>query len=148
MIASSSSTLSNPPELPVDYADVAAAADRLKGVAHRTPVLTSRTVDAQTRGQVFFKAENFQRTGSFKFRGAYNAIAQLSPDQKQQGVITYSSGNHAQAIALAGKLLEIPVHVAMPTDAPVMTPSSQAGRTDRTPAPVSISNDLDPLSSA
>ncbi|MEO1146864.1 MAG: threo-3-hydroxy-L-aspartate ammonia-lyase [Cyanobacteria bacterium J06638_22] len=118
MIAPSSSTLSNPPELSVDYTDVAAAAERLNGVAHCTPVLTSRTVDAQTRGQVFFKAENFQRTGSFKFRGAYNAIAQLTPEQKQRGVATYSSGNHAQAVALAGKLLKIPVHVAMPMDAP------------------------------
>lgn len=110
--------LSNPTDLPVDFADVVAAADRLEGVAHRTPVLTSQTVNAQTGCQVFFKGENFQRTGSFKFRGAYNAIAQLSTEQQQQGVITYSSGNHAQAIALSSKLLGIPAHVVMPTDAP------------------------------
>jgi len=117
MIAPSSS-LTNAAELSVDYADVVAAADRLEGVAHRTPVLTSRTVDERTGCQVFFKGENFQRTGSFKFRGAYNAIAQLTPEQKNQGVITYSSGNHAQAIALASKLLGVAAHVVMPTDAP------------------------------
>lgn len=104
--------------LPVTYAHVEAAARRLAGVAHRTPVLTSRTVNQLTNARVFFKCENFQRTGSFKFRGAYNALAQLSPPQKQQGVITFSSGNHAQAIALAGQLLGIGVTVVMPTDAP------------------------------
>ena len=103
---------------PVTYADIEVAHQRLAGVAHKTPVLTSRTVNDRTNSQVFFKCENFQRTGSFKFRGAYNALAQLSEAQKQQGVLTYSSGNHAQAIALAGKLLGIPTTVVMPQDAP------------------------------
>lgn len=106
------------PPLPVHYADVRAAADRLAGVAHRTPVLTSRTVKARTGADVFFKCENFQRAGAFKFRGAYNALVQFSPEQKKQGVIAYSSGNHAQAIALAGRLLEIPATIVMPANAP------------------------------
>lgn len=99
--------------------DILAAQQRLTGIAHRTPVLTSRTVNEITHSQVFFKCENFQRTGSFKFRGAYNALAQLSPAQ-QVGVLTFSSGNHAQAIALAGKLLNIPTTIVMPDDAPVV----------------------------
>ena len=103
---------------PVTYADIEVAHQRLAGVAHKTPVLTSRTVNARTNSQVFFKCENFQRTGSFKFRGAYNALAQLSEVQKQRGVLTYSSGNHGQVIALAGKLLGIPTTVVMPQDAP------------------------------
>ncbi|HEY9610307.1 threo-3-hydroxy-L-aspartate ammonia-lyase [Allocoleopsis sp.] len=103
---------------PVIYADIEAAHQRLADVAHKTPVLTSRTVNDRTNSQVFFKCENFQRTGSFKFRGAYNALAQLSEEQKQQGILTYSSGNHGQAIALAGKLLGIPTTVVMPQDAP------------------------------
>jgi threonine dehydratase len=103
---------------PVTYADIEAARQRLADVAHKTPVLTSQTVNDRTNSQVFFKCENFQRTGSFKFRGAYNALAQLSEAQKQQGVLTYSSGNHAQAIALAGKLLGIPTTIVMPDDAP------------------------------
>lgn len=104
----------------VTYTDIEAAAKRLTGVIHKTPVLTSRIINELTHAQVFFKCENFQRTGSFKFRGAYNALAQLSEEQKQQGVLTYSSGNHAQAIALAGKLLGIPTTVVMPDDAPVV----------------------------
>lgn len=103
---------------PVTYADIKAAAGRLTGVAQRTPVLTSRTVNDRINAQVFFKCENFQRAGSFKFRGAYNALAQLSEAQKQQGVLTFSSGNHGQALALAGKLLGIPITVVMPEDAP------------------------------
>ncbi len=104
----------------VTITDVQAAQARLLGIAHRTPVLTSRIVDHRTHSQVFFKCENFQRTGSFKFRGAYNALAQLSPAQKQTGVIAYSSGNHAQAIALAGQLLNIPTTIVMPEDAPAV----------------------------
>lgn len=100
------------------YDDVQAAADRLAGVAHITPVLTSRWVNAQTQAEVFFKSENFQRTGSFKFRGAYNAIAQLTPEQKAAGVVTFSSGNHAQAVALSGQLLGIKTTIVMPADAP------------------------------
>ncbi|MBE9042742.1 threo-3-hydroxy-L-aspartate ammonia-lyase [Oscillatoriales cyanobacterium LEGE 11467] len=104
--------------LAVDYADIEAAAARLSGVAHQTPVLTSGTIDRQTGSRVYFKCENFQRVGSFKFRGAYNALSQLSPDLARQGVLTYSSGNHAQAIALAGQLLDIPTTIIMPEDAP------------------------------
>jgi threonine dehydratase len=109
-----------PSELPVSYADVAAAAARLAGVAHRTPVMTSRTVNARTGAQVFFKCENFQRMGAFKFRGAYNALAQLPADRKRRGVLTYSSGNHAQAIALAGSLLGVRTTIVMPGDAPAV----------------------------
>lgn len=104
----------------VTYADIAAASERLSGQVHRTPVMTSTTVNRLTRSQVFFKCENFQRTGSFKFRGAFNALAQLSPEQKQRGVLAYSSGNHAQAIALAGQLLNIPTTIVMPEDAPTV----------------------------
>lgn len=103
---------------PVQYADVVAAAARLAGHAHRTPVLTSRTVDARTGAQVFFKCENFQRMGAFKFRGAFNALAQLSDDERRRGVLAYSSGNHAQAVALAGRELGAPVTIVMPQDAP------------------------------
>ena len=102
----------------VAYDDVARAAERLKGHAHRTPVLTSRTVDARTGASVFFKCENLQRTGAFKFRGAYNALAQLPPEARAQGVLAYSSGNHAQAVALAGRLLGVPATIVMPQDAP------------------------------
>jgi threonine dehydratase len=105
---------------PVAYDDVAAAADRLRGVAHRTPVVTSRTVDAWTGATVFFKCEGFQRAGAFKFRGAYNALSRLSPDERRRGVLTYSSGNHAQAIALAGRLLGVPTAIVMPDDAPAV----------------------------
>jgi threonine dehydratase len=104
--------------LPVQFADVAAAARRLEGVAHRTPALTSRTVDARVDAKVFFKCENFQRAGAFKFRGAYNALAQLGDEQKRRGVLAYSSGNHGQAVALAGRLLGVKATIVMPQDAP------------------------------
>src|SRR5262245_31528233 len=104
--------------LPVSYADVAAAAARIAGHAHRTPVLTSHTVDARAGARVFFKCENFQRIGAFKFRGAYNALAQLADEQRRRGVLAFSSGNHAQAIALAGQLLGIQTVIVMPDDAP------------------------------
>jgi threonine dehydratase len=100
------------------YADVAAAAERLAGHAHRTPVMTSRTVDERTGARVFFKCENFQRAGAFKFRGAFNALAQLAPEQQRRGVLAYSSGNHAQAVALAAKLLGMHAVIVMPQDAP------------------------------
>ena len=103
---------------PVAFDDVLAAARILAGRAHRTPVLTSRTVDEQTRARVYFKCENLQRGGAFKFRGAYNALAQLPPDARRNGVVAYSSGNHAQAVALAGRLLGIPATIVMPADAP------------------------------
>ena len=100
--------------LPVTLADVRAAAERLRGVANRTPVMTSRTFDALTGRQVFFKCENFQRGGAFKFRGAYNRLSQLNDDEKRRGVVAFSSGNHAQGVALAAKLLDIPAAIVMP----------------------------------
>ena len=106
------------PNLPVDYDDIAAAAKRLEGKAHRTPALSSRTVDARTGATVFFKCENLQRMGAFKFRGAFNALSQLSAEQKKRGVLAYSSGNHAQAIALSGSMLGINTVIVMPDDAP------------------------------
>ncbi|WP_256679442.1 threo-3-hydroxy-L-aspartate ammonia-lyase [Pseudomonas sp. Fl4BN1] len=100
------------------FADVAAAAERIDGHAHRTPVFTSRTIDAEIGAQVFFKCENLQRTGSFKFRGAFNALAKFDPQQRKAGVVAFSSGNHAQGIALAASLLNIPATIVMPYDAP------------------------------
>jgi threo-3-hydroxy-L-aspartate ammonia-lyase len=100
------------------FADVERAASRLEGVATRTPVMTSRTANAQTGAELFFKCENFQRMGAFKFRGGYNAIACLSPEAKKRGVIAFSSGNHAQAIALAGHILNVSTTILMPQDAP------------------------------
>ncbi len=102
----------------VTYDDIAAAHERLKPVARRTPVLTSATVDAITGARVFFKCENFQRMGAFKFRGAYNALSQLTDEEKKLGVLAFSSGNHAQAVALAGKILGIRATLVMPADAP------------------------------
>jgi len=106
------------PPLHVAYEDVIEASAVLAGKAHRTPVLTSRTVDRLTGARVFFKCENLQRGGAFKFRGAYNALAHLAADKKHKGVVAYSSGNHAQAVALAGQLLGMPAVVVMPADAP------------------------------
>jgi threo-3-hydroxy-L-aspartate ammonia-lyase len=100
----------------LDIADLRAAAQRLSGVANATPVLTSRTLNQQCNSQIFLKCENFQRTGSFKFRGAYNAMSQV----QTKGVLTYSSGNHGQAMALAGSLLGIATAIVMPDDAPVV----------------------------
>ena len=105
--------------LAITFDDVAAAAQRLQGHAHRTPVLTSRTADERTGARVFFKAENFQRMGAFKFRGAFNALAKFSPAQRERGVIAFSSGNHAQATALAARILGMPSVIVMPKDAPV-----------------------------
>jgi threonine dehydratase len=102
----------------VTYDDVARAHERIRGVAHRTPVLSSATVDALTGATVLFKPENLQRMGAFKIRGAYNALSQLSADERKRGVVAFSSGNHAQAVALAGKLLGIPRVIVMPADAP------------------------------
>jgi threonine dehydratase len=104
--------------LPVTFDDVQAAAARLAGVAHRTPVLRSRTLDARVGAHVYLKCENFQRIGAFKFRGAYNALAQLPPDQRSRGVAAYSSGNHAQAVALAARELGTTAVILMPEDAP------------------------------
>jgi threonine dehydratase len=105
-------------ELPVQFSDVQSAAEHLSGVAHRTPLLTSRSLDQLAGARLFFKCENFQRVGAFKFRGAYNALSRLSDEQRRRGVLTYSSGNHAQAVALAGRLLGIETTIIMPSDAP------------------------------
>ena len=104
--------------LQVGFNDVETAADRLEGIVHRTPVETSRTLDDRVGGSVFLKCESFQRTGAFKIRGAYNALALLGEEDRRRGVLTYSSGNHAQAAALAGRMLDIDVQIVMPSDAP------------------------------
>ena len=102
----------------IELADVQAAAERLRGIAHRTPVFTSRTLDALVGGSVYVKAECLQRGGAFKFRGAYNKISSLPEDERTQGVIAYSSGNHAQAVAIAARLLGSRATIVMPEDAP------------------------------
>jgi threonine dehydratase len=112
---------------PVTFDDVRAAAARLEGVAHRTPVVTSRTLNALVGAEVFIKCENFQRVGAFKFRGAYNAAAQLSPDQLAKGIAAYSSGNHAQATALAARELGTSAVILMPEDAPRLKREATAG---------------------
>jgi len=104
--------------MPVTYADIAAAHERIKPHAIRTPVLSSAAIDAATGASVFFKCENLQNMGAFKFRGAFNALSQLDPDERRSGVIAFSSGNHAQAVALAGKMLGIKAVIVMPADAP------------------------------
>ena len=104
--------------LAIDFGDVEQAAMRLAGVAQRTPVMRSRQADQRTGASVFFKCENFQRMGAFKFRGAYNALSQFTPEQRKAGAIAFSSGNHAQAVALSARLLEMPAVIVMPQDAP------------------------------
>ena len=111
----------------VSYDDLARAHERIKAVAHRTPVLTSATVDALTGASVFFKPENLQRMGAFKFRGAYNALFQLAAEEKKRGVVAFSSGNHAQAVALAGRLLGVPRVIVMPVDAPTVKVAATKG---------------------
>lgn len=113
-------------ELPT-YADVVAASERLSGAAHRTPVLTSTTADARAGARVYFKCENYQRMGAFKFRGGYNAIARLTPEQRRAGVVTFSSGNHAQAIALAARLQGVSATIIMPLDAPAAKRAATEG---------------------
>jgi threonine dehydratase len=105
-------------EFAISYDDILGAAGRLKGRAHRTPVLTSTTADQRCEARLFFKCENFQRMGAFKFRGAYNAIAQFTPEQLAGGVVSFSSGNHAQAIALSARELKTKAVILMPSDAP------------------------------
>ena len=116
-MSATSPIAATPVALPT-YADVEAAARRIDGQAHRTPVLTSRTVDELFGAQVFFKCENFQRMGAFKFRGAFNALSRFTPEQRRFGVVAFSSGNHAQAIALSARLLGMPATIVMPKDAP------------------------------
>ncbi|MFF9241237.1 threo-3-hydroxy-L-aspartate ammonia-lyase [Streptomyces sp. NPDC014776] len=108
---------------PITLDDVRDAAERLRGVAHRTPVLRSRTLDERVGAEVFLKCENFQRVGAFKFRGAYNAASRLTPEQLRRGIAAYSSGNHAQAVALAARELGTTAVIVMPEDAP---PSKRA----------------------
>ncbi|MEI7217125.1 threo-3-hydroxy-L-aspartate ammonia-lyase [Pectobacterium carotovorum] len=109
------------------YDDVVAAAERIDGYANKTPVMTSRTVNNAFGAELFFKCENLQRMGAFKFRGAMNALLQFSDEQKAAGVVTFSSGNHAQAIALAAKLLGIPATIVMPHDAPAAKVAATRG---------------------
>ena len=109
------------------YADVEAASHRLAGHAHRTPVMTSRTMNAELGAEVFFKCENLQRMGAFKFRGAFNALSRFDARQRQAGVVTFSSGNHAQAIALSAALLDMPATIVMPNDAPAMKVAATRG---------------------
>lgn len=109
------------------FDDVKAAAGRIEGYAHNTPVLTSRTVDEQIGAQIFFKCENYQRTGSFKFRGAFNSLVRFSEEQRKAGVVAFSSGNHAQGIALAASLLNIPATIVMPNDAPAAKVAATKG---------------------
>ena len=112
---------------PPTFADVEAAAKRLAGVAHRTPVVTSRILDRLLGVRIAFKAEGLQRMGAFKFRGAYNTISQLSPEQREHGVVTASSGNHAQAVALAASLLGTSATILMPADAPASKRAATEG---------------------
>jgi threonine dehydratase len=117
--------VSNPE--PISFEDVRAAQARLRGVAHVTPVATSRTLDARSGRSVFLKCENLQRGGAFKFRGAYNTIRQLPDDARQRGVLAFSSGNHAQGVALAAQLLGAPAVICMPNDAPAVKVAATRG---------------------
>ncbi len=113
--------------VPPDYHAVERAAERIAGIAHRTPVMTSRTADTVTGGRLFFKCENLQRGGAFKFRGAFNALAALPEAQRRRGAVAFSSGNHAQAMALAGRLQGAPVTIVMPHDAPAAKVAATRG---------------------
>ncbi|MFL5846009.1 MAG: pyridoxal-phosphate dependent enzyme [Solirubrobacteraceae bacterium] len=113
--------------LPIDLADVERAAARLKGVAHRTPLVTSRTLDGLAGAEIVLKAEGFQRMGAFKFRGAYNAVSQLSDAELEAGVVASSSGNHAQALTLAASLCRTRATILMPTDAPASKRAATEG---------------------
>jgi len=113
--------------IPPTYADIERAARAIATVAHHTPVVTSQTFNARTQATVYFKCENLQRAGAFKFRGAYHAISKLSADERRRGVVTFSSGNHAQAVALACQVLDIPCVVCMPADAPLVKREATAG---------------------
>ncbi|WP_345816475.1 threo-3-hydroxy-L-aspartate ammonia-lyase [Paraburkholderia sp. PREW-6R] len=109
------------------FDDVVAAAKRIEGVAHRTPVMTSRTVNEAFGAEVFFKCENLQRMGAFKFRGAFNALSKFTEEQRRRGVVAFSSGNHAQAVALSARLLNMPATIVMPHDAPEMKVAATRG---------------------
>ena len=109
------------------YDDIVAAAGRIDGHAHTTPVLTSSTLDEALGAKVFFKCENFQRVGAFKFRGAFNALSKFTPAQRRAGVVAFSSGNHAQAVALSARLLGMPATIVMPHDAPAAKVAATRG---------------------
>ncbi len=113
--------------IPIGYEDIVAAAERIAPWVHRTPVMTSRTLDARCGGTIVLKCENLQKVGAFKFRGAVNALLQLDESRRLAGVVTHSSGNHAQALALAGKLLGVPVTVVMPRTAPAVKREATEG---------------------
>lgn len=112
---------------PISFNDILSASDVLSGKANKTPVITSRTLDKMTGATVFVKCENLQRTGAFKFRGAFNAMSRMQESDKERGVLTYSSGNHAQAIALAGRLLGVSTTIIMPDDAPAIKKAATEG---------------------
>jgi len=112
---------------PPGFEDVRAAAARIAGHAHRTPVLRSSRIDAQVGAEVLFKCENLQRVGAFKFRGALNALSRFTPEQRRAGVVAYSSGNHAQAVALAARILSVPATIVMPHDAPAAKVAATLG---------------------
>ena len=114
-------------KLAISFADVEAAARQLQQVAHRTPVMTSRTANGIAGAELFFKCENLQRMGAFKFRGAYNALSLFSAEQRAKGVLAYSSGNHAQAVALSARLLGMPAAIVMPLDAPPLKIAATRG---------------------
>ncbi|MFB0937043.1 MAG: threo-3-hydroxy-L-aspartate ammonia-lyase [Propionivibrio sp.] len=116
----------NTPNIPV-FDDVITAAARIKGHAHHTPVMSSRTINDALGAEVFFKCENLQRMGAFKFRGAFNALSKFDDTQRRAGVVTFSSGNHAQAIALSARLLGIPATIVMPHDAPAAKVAATRG---------------------
>jgi len=109
------------------FDDVVAASEHIKGHAHETPVMTSRTVDEEFGAKVFFKCENLQRMGAFKFRGGFNSLSKLGPEQRKAGVVAFSSGNHAQAVALSATLLGIPATILMPDDAPTAKMAATKG---------------------
>ena len=111
----------------LQFDDIRAAAGRLEGIAHRTPVLTSSTLDSMLGAQVFMKAENLQRMGAFKFRGGYNSVNVLTDDQRSRGVVAFSSGNHAQAVALAAQLHGCRATIVMPHDAPALKLAAPRG---------------------
>jgi threonine dehydratase len=111
----------------VNFGDIQSAAERLYRIAHRTPLATSRTLNDLVGAEVYGKCENLQRAGAFKFRGAYNAVSQLSAEQQKRGVVSFSSGNHAQALALVGKLLHTPTVIVMPDDAPAVKLAATRG---------------------
>ncbi len=115
------------PVPPVSFEDILSASDLLSGTVNQTPIITSRTLDSISGATVFVKCENFQRTGAFKFRGAFNAMSRLRESDKERGVLTYSSGNHAQAIALSGRLLGVSTTIIMPDDAPAIKKAATEG---------------------